>query len=375
MLPFSKCQPSSTTFCPCSFFPLLLAPFLGFCLFLCALESPSFFLPTELQDQVSRWIVVRQRRDGPEDRTGPDRTRLDEARRGPGRGAQVLPLPGGPRGGPWPRSLQPPRSCPRSAKAEPGGGGQEAPRMHGWLLLLLWALLPGAATGGSGRSYPHRALLDAEGKYWLGWGQRGSRLAVRLEVRTAGYVGFGFSPTGTMAAADIVVAGVAHGRPYLQVSGPGQSSPGRGRPANPDKGARAGRLRATSCHSLGEVGHPAPAACAPSPSQGAGRLLHPGVQGARTGVPASTAPRGARAPVSPRSFPSQSAFLSSAPRLIDPSSLHPWWERRGPDFGELIGQRGWGTESFCTWRSGSLGLGISHNVPSPWLFWSPQAPG
>lgn len=90
--------------------------------------------------------------------------------------------------------------------------------MCGRWLLLLWALLPGAAAGGSGLTFPHRTLLDSEGKYWLSWGPRGDRLAFRLEVRTAGYVGFGFSPTGAMAAADIVVGGVAQGRPYLQVS-------------------------------------------------------------------------------------------------------------------------------------------------------------
>uniref|UniRef100_A0A8D0W355 DOMON domain-containing protein n=1 Tax=Sus scrofa TaxID=9823 RepID=A0A8D0W355_PIG len=85
-----------------------------------------------------------------------------------------------------------------------------------WPLLLLLGLLSGAAAGGSGRPLPHRTLLDPEGKYWLNWGPQGGRLAFRLEVRTAGYVGFGFSPTGAMAAADIVVGGVAHGRPYLQ---------------------------------------------------------------------------------------------------------------------------------------------------------------
>ncbi|XP_059971047.1 DBH-like monooxygenase protein 1 isoform X2 [Mesoplodon densirostris] len=85
-----------------------------------------------------------------------------------------------------------------------------------WPLLLLCGLLPGAAAGGSGRPFPHRTLLDSEGKYWLSWGPWGGRLAFRLEVRTAGYVGFGFSPTGTMAAADIVVGGVLRGRPYLQ---------------------------------------------------------------------------------------------------------------------------------------------------------------
>ncbi|KAI4539263.1 hypothetical protein MJG53_008994 [Ovis ammon polii x Ovis aries] len=85
-----------------------------------------------------------------------------------------------------------------------------------WPLLLLWGLLPRAAAGGSGWPFPHRTLLDSEGKYWLSWGPRGGRLAFRLEVRTAGYVGFGFSSTGAMAAADIVVGGVARGRPYLQ---------------------------------------------------------------------------------------------------------------------------------------------------------------
>uniref|UniRef100_A0A2K6AYF9 Monooxygenase DBH like 1 n=1 Tax=Macaca nemestrina TaxID=9545 RepID=A0A2K6AYF9_MACNE len=85
-----------------------------------------------------------------------------------------------------------------------------------WPLLLLWGLLPRVAAGVSGRTYPHRTLLDSEGKYWLDWSQRGSQIAFRLQVRTAGYVGFGFSPTGAMASADIVVGGVAHGRPYLQ---------------------------------------------------------------------------------------------------------------------------------------------------------------
>lgn len=99
-----------------------------------------------------------------------------------------------------------------------------------WPLLLLWGLLPGAAAAaGSGRALPHRTLLDSEGKYWLSWGPRGGRLAFRLEVRTAGYVGFGFSPTGAMASADVVVGGVAHGRPYLQVS----ASPPGVRPAEP----------------------------------------------------------------------------------------------------------------------------------------------
>lgn len=101
---------------------------------------------------------------------------------------------------------------------QPRCGGRRDRRMCGWLLLLLWALLPATAAGSSGRWYPHGTVLDPDGNYWLRWGRQGGRLAFCLEVRTTGYVGFGFSPTGTMAAADIVVGGVAHGRPYLQVS-------------------------------------------------------------------------------------------------------------------------------------------------------------
>lgn len=139
--------------------------------------------------------------------------------------------------------------------------------MCGWPLLVLWALLPATAAGSPGRSYPHRVVLDPEEKYWLHWGRQGERLAFRLEVRTNGYVGFGFSPTGTMAAADIVVGGVAHGQPYLQVSsGPFRELPALGSPwevdgqRSPSKGeADTGSAQQSPsdffCHLLPQ-GHP-----------------------------------------------------------------------------------------------------------------------
>lgn len=145
------------------------------------------------------------------------------------------------------------------------------------LLLLLWTLLPCAAAGGSGRTFPHRTLLDSEGKYWLSWGPRDGRLAFRLEVRTAGYVGFGFSPTGAMAAADIVVGGVDQGRPYLQVS---VSPPGAAR-------------RAPSCPD-------------PGGSVGAGP----------PGPPAVSGRDGRRRPAQPRARP----WLRSAPAPLEPKS-------------------------------------------------------
>lgn len=151
--------------------------------------------------------------------------------------------------------------------------------MRGCPLLVLCALLPAAAAGDSGGSLgslPRRAMLDGEGRYWLGWGPRGGRLAFRLEVRTAGYVGFGFSPAGTMAAADIVVGGVAHGRPYLQVSEMGgvwaawgrwvpavpSRPPGSGTPGRAPRGSVPGAERSV----------PAAARC-PAPTTPAGALL------------------------------------------------------------------------------------------------------
>lgn len=159
--------------------------------------------------------------------------------------------------------------------------------MGGRWLLLLCALLPGAAAAGSGRTFPHRTLLDAEGQYWLSWGPRDGRLAFRLEVRTAGYVGFGFSPTGAMAGADIVVGGVAQGRPYLQVSAssPGSpfqvSAPPAPRPVPPSRprsgrGCRDHRATQTAAQPRADSGSrsaPAPGAPARRPAPGPRRPL------------------------------------------------------------------------------------------------------
>ena len=167
--------------------------------------------------------------------------------------ATLRPLPaGGPGGGPRPPARA---AAPRAPSALQSAGAQvpvgwTRPRMCRWPLLLLWWLLPRAAAGGSGWPFPHRTLLDSEGKYWLSWGPRGGRLAFRLEVRTAGYVGFGFSSTGAMAAADIVVGGVARGRPYLQVSAyiPSCSCPAEPRPV---------RILGRQARLGGALGHPA----------------------------------------------------------------------------------------------------------------------
>ncbi|KAM6465739.1 DBH-like monooxygenase protein 1 isoform 2-T2 [Liasis olivaceus] len=96
-------------------------------------------------------------------------------------------------------------------------GARAGGRMRCWqlpllLLLFFWALPPVPG----GRHYPHSAMLDGSSRYRLLWAHQGNTIAFRLEVRTQGYVGFGFSPTGAMASADIVVGGLDRGKPYLQ---------------------------------------------------------------------------------------------------------------------------------------------------------------
>ncbi|XP_013915210.1 PREDICTED: DBH-like monooxygenase protein 1 [Thamnophis sirtalis] len=80
------------------------------------------------------------------------------------------------------------------------------------LLFFFWAMPPVPG----GRHYPHSAVLDGSSRYRLSWAHQGDTIAFRLEVRTRGYVGFGFSSTGAMTSADMVVGGLDRGKPYLQ---------------------------------------------------------------------------------------------------------------------------------------------------------------
>ncbi|XP_066515448.1 DBH-like monooxygenase protein 1 homolog, partial [Hoplias malabaricus] len=66
------------------------------------------------------------------------------------------------------------------------------------------------------RGLEHSAALDAGGRYVLKWGFNGTSITFEIEAETRGYVGFGLSPNGAMASADLVIGGVADGVPYLQ---------------------------------------------------------------------------------------------------------------------------------------------------------------
>jgi len=63
--------------------------------------------------------------------------------------------------------------------------------------------------------------LDHSGRIFLSWelGDNKSSVTFELWAQTVGYVGFGISPNGGMAGADIFIAGVASdGTPYFSVS-------------------------------------------------------------------------------------------------------------------------------------------------------------
>ncbi|KAF4092099.1 hypothetical protein AMELA_G00017020 [Ameiurus melas] len=63
--------------------------------------------------------------------------------------------------------------------------------------------------------FQHAAALDAHGRYVMRWRSDDTSIEVELEAQTRGYVGFGLSPNGAMASADIIFGGIADGKPYL----------------------------------------------------------------------------------------------------------------------------------------------------------------
>lgn len=56
--------------------------------------------------------------------------------------------------------------------------------------------------------WTHSMALDNDGLVVLRWQPRHQEILFRVEARTLGYVGIGFSQTGGMAGADIVIAWV-----------------------------------------------------------------------------------------------------------------------------------------------------------------------
>lgn len=68
--------------------------------------------------------------------------------------------------------------------------------------------------------WTHSQVLDRDGAVVLRWQPRHQEILFRVEARTMGYVGVGFSPDGSMQRADIVMGWVDDRslKPVLMVS-------------------------------------------------------------------------------------------------------------------------------------------------------------
>lgn len=65
--------------------------------------------------------------------------------------------------------------------------------------------------------WAHSAYLSPDYRMLWSLGPGPQDITIELQVRTLGYVGFGFSKDGRMAGADMVVGWVDHGQVYFQV--------------------------------------------------------------------------------------------------------------------------------------------------------------
>lgn len=70
----------------------------------------------------------------------------------------------------------------------------------------------------AGEELAQSAYLDPAEKFHIHWSFTDGDITFNVTVNTSGWFGLGFSENGGMAGADIIVAGVKDGKPYLKVS-------------------------------------------------------------------------------------------------------------------------------------------------------------
>ena len=80
-----------------------------------------------------------------------------------------------------------------------------------WVLLML-AVGLGEVTGAH---WTHSAELDPN--YSVFWTPGEQEITFEVQVRTMGYIGFGFSSDGNMAGADMVIGWIRDGKVSFQV--------------------------------------------------------------------------------------------------------------------------------------------------------------
>lgn len=81
--------------------------------------------------------------------------------------------------------------------------------------MLLLLVLLAQSGGGAAAHWEHAVQMDAN--YLLQWSPGAEDITFELQVRTLGYVGFGFSRDGRMAGADLLVGWLSAGNAFLQV--------------------------------------------------------------------------------------------------------------------------------------------------------------
>ncbi|KAF2903719.1 hypothetical protein ILUMI_02456 [Ignelater luminosus] len=84
-----------------------------------------------------------------------------------------------------------------------------------WTLLLVWCLLC-ISDFVKGARWAHSAMLSPDYRLLWSLGPGPQDITFELQVRTLGYVGFGFSKDGRMAGSDMIVGWVDQGQVYFQ---------------------------------------------------------------------------------------------------------------------------------------------------------------
>lgn len=82
-------------------------------------------------------------------------------------------------------------------------------------LLMIAVVNCGTVSGQSTSELDHS--IDLDENYRLYWRVIEQDIVFEIQVRTAGYVGFGFSRDGTIYGADLVIGWIDSGHPYFQV--------------------------------------------------------------------------------------------------------------------------------------------------------------
>lgn len=90
----------------------------------------------------------------------------------------------------------------------------------GSVVTLYIVVVVSASAAGDNNAFNYSVLLDERTRFTLSWTPTVDNIVFRIEAKTLGYVGLGFSSSGNMIGGDIVIGWVedASGKPYLLVS-------------------------------------------------------------------------------------------------------------------------------------------------------------